>query len=220
MLCCRSSCERPIRVRRRRITSLIVRPRNPETDGAAISRRMSDSNQPPEEPGGIPLTLVVTFEGDDRVEPNARRWGARFMCIPAAANGNQLACNVDDWCSDVGFYLRIESVDRIDLDVLPDAGSVGELGNPCGMQRRPLGSSATLVTYRLERELKGDVPLGPASMGDLSLRRARPSPVSSTVLSGARRNNARRLRQSAPRPTRRRSTGPRCRARESPSPCG
>ena len=136
------------------ITSLIVRPRNPETDGDGDFPPDVESNQPPEEPGGIPLTLVVTFEGDDKVEPNARRWGARFMCTPAAASGNQLACNVDDWCSDVGFYLRIESVDRINLDVLPDAGSVGELGNPCGMQRRPLGSSGTLVTYRLEREPK------------------------------------------------------------------
>jgi len=135
------------------ITSLIVRPRNPETDG--------DGDYPPEVeselespgPGTILLTLIATFADDNRPEQPGRRWGSRFSCDPDGDSRDHFTCIVDDWCSDVGFDLHIDGRDRIGIEVLPDAGALGELGSPCSdlfHQSLVLPSNARAL-YSLDR---------------------------------------------------------------------
>lgn len=136
------------------ITSLIVRPRNPETDGDGSFPPEVRAKLEPDGPKAVRLTLIATFAGEEDARFAGRRWGARFTCNPVNRHGKTLRCMVADWCADVGFDLRVEGRNRIRVDVLPDAGSIGELGHPCrDGERRSLQGSADLpATYRLKRQ--------------------------------------------------------------------
>lgn len=134
------------------ITSLIIRPQNPDTDGDGSYPPDVAAMLEPDVPGAVPMTLIVGFE-DGEVPAAGARWGARFICDPQTADESRYACGVADWCSDVGFELRIESEDRVSIDVLPDAGPVGMLGDPCRdtSHRSLSGPSNETITYALDR---------------------------------------------------------------------
>lgn len=135
------------------IASLIIRPQNPDTDGDGSFPPDVKARLEPEPPGAIPLTLIVTYSGKEDAKFAGRRWGARFSCDPRDDSDKGYQCGVADWCHDVEFDMHIESKDRIRIDVLPDTGSIGELGNPCGDGKRGLtGSAQSRVTYRLNRQ--------------------------------------------------------------------
>jgi hypothetical protein len=135
------------------ITSLLVRARIPALDGDGAYPPDVEDKLEPARPDQIRLTLAVAFANGGATAPSGRRWGARFLCEPKGSGDGHLVCNVDDWCADVGFDLRIEGNDALIVDVLPDAGSVGELGDPCGDTPRHLlvGASNAFVSYRLDR---------------------------------------------------------------------
>ena len=130
------------------ITSLTIRPRDPVRDGDGSFPPDIAAGMEPDAPDAIPLTLVATFDGD-AINPI---WGGRFTCSPAI-EGRRLACEAADWCADAGFDLHIEAGDRVSIDILPDAGWVGRLGDPCGPAgvRALNGPSNAAVTYELAR---------------------------------------------------------------------
>ena len=135
------------------ITSLIIRPQNPGTDGDGSYPPEVRAKLEPDVPGAVPLTLIVGFDKPETPTTADSRWGARFTCSPIATDERRYVCDVADWCSDVGFELRIESEDRVSIDVLPDAGPVGMLGDPCrDTSHRSLnGPSNETITYVLDR---------------------------------------------------------------------
>lgn len=135
------------------IASLILRPRDPDVDGNGSFPPDVLAKLEPDGPDDIPLTLIVGFDDAGTPDSANARWGARFTCSPVAADEGHYICGVADWCSDVGFELRIESQDRINIDVLPDAGPIGTLGDPCDDSGRLLnGPSNALVSYALDRQ--------------------------------------------------------------------
>lgn len=135
------------------ITSLVIRPRNPGTDGDGSFPPDVQAKLAPDAPDDIPLTLIVAFDKPETPATSNAPWGARFTCSPLAADKGRYVCGVANWCSDVGFELRIEGRDGLSIDVLPDAGPIGRLGNPCGSDRRALnGPSNVFITYVLHRQ--------------------------------------------------------------------
>lgn len=136
------------------MTSLIIRPQNPETDGDGSFPPEVRAKLEPERPDAIPLTLIATYASREEAEFAGRRWGARFSCEPRDDSDKGYQCGVADWCHDVEFDMHIESKDRIRIEVRPDAGAIGELGNPCGdnFKRGLLGLSQSRATYRLNRQ--------------------------------------------------------------------
>lgn len=136
------------------ITSLIIRPQNSETDGDGSFPPEVKAKLEPEPPDAIPLTLIVTYSGKEEAKFAGRRWGARFSCGPRDGSDKGYRCGVADWCHDVEFDMHIESKDRIRIDVRPDAGSIGEIGNPCGdnFKRSLMDVSQSKATYRLNRQ--------------------------------------------------------------------
>lgn len=136
------------------MTSLIIRPQNPETDGDGSFPPEVRARLEPEHPDAIPLTLIATYASKEEAKFAGRRWGARFSCEPRDGNDKGYRCGVADWCHDVEFDMHIENRDRIRIDVRPDAGSIGELGNPCGdnFKRGLLGLSQSRATYQLNRQ--------------------------------------------------------------------
>lgn len=135
------------------MTSLVIRPQNPETDGDGSFPPEVKAKLEPEHPDAIPLTLIATYASKEEVKFAGRRWGARFSCEPRDGSDKGYQCGVADWCHDVEFDMHIESKDRIRIDVSPNTGSIGELGNPCSDGRRWLtGSTQSRVTYRLNRQ--------------------------------------------------------------------
>lgn len=136
------------------IASLLVRPQNPDTDGDGSFPPEVRAKLEPERPDAIPLTLIVTYSGKGDARFAGRRWGARFSCDPRDGKDKGYQCGVVDWCMDVEFGMHIDSKDRIRIDVLPDAGSIGELGKPCrdNFRRGLTGSAQSRVTYWLDRQ--------------------------------------------------------------------
>jgi hypothetical protein len=136
------------------MTSLIIRPQNPDTDGDGSFPPEVRARLEPERPDAIPLTLIATYASREEAEFAGRRWGARFSCEPRDDSDKGYQCGVADWCHDVEFDMHIESKDRIRIEVGPDAGSIGELGNPCGdnLKLGLLGLSQSRATYQLNRQ--------------------------------------------------------------------
>ncbi len=91
------------------ITSLVLRPRDPDVDGNGSFPPDVLAKLEPDGPDDIPLTLVVAFDDTGTPVSANTRWGARFTCSPVAVDERRYACEVADWCSDVGFELRIEN---------------------------------------------------------------------------------------------------------------
>lgn len=128
------------------IVALTIRPRDPQRDGDGSYPADGSVTRVPYEPGDIPLTLTAAYAGDAVGGPI---WGQRFIC--SRYNG-RFICGVDDWCADVGFDLTIDGPDRLTLEILDDAGSIGVLGDSCNDAGRPLGNEATpSMTFHLDR---------------------------------------------------------------------